>query len=85
MFTVTGTARDAALGAVVLRDDGVAIFIDGLGSWPADLHGKRVEATGKLVRKSLSPEPEVGPGGERSAGMSGDAQVLEGATWKLVP
>jgi hypothetical protein len=82
--TVTGTARDAFLGAVVLRDNGTPVYIDGLQEWdPKDL-GRRVEATGTLVLRHLAPAPTVDPNGAVSHGMAGSASVLEDATWKFV-
>lgn len=80
--TLLGTARNAKGGAVVVRDDGGAVYVGGLEAWPAALDGQRVEVTGQLVRKKLIPDPVVGPNGERSAGAEGDQTVIEKATWR---
>lgn len=82
--TVEGTAADAKLGAVVMNEAGVPVFVGGLESWPTDVHGKRVRATGLLVKKELGPPPAVADDGAVSAGMAGPAWVLEGADWAVL-
>jgi hypothetical protein len=80
--TLIGTARNAHSGAVVLLDDGSAIYIDGKNRWEKPWNQKRIEATGRLDREKLAPDPEVNEQGEVSHGMKGTALVLRDATWK---
>ncbi|MBM4387421.1 MAG: hypothetical protein FJ088_06745, partial [Deltaproteobacteria bacterium] len=58
-FSLEGTARNAALGAVIVMDKGTPIYIEGLAEWPADFLGKRVKAKGILRQKKLAPDPMV--------------------------
>lgn len=79
-----GTARDAKLGAVLVVE-GEPLYVDGLASWPDELHGKQVELEGTLQQRKLAPDPLVGPEGEQSAGMQGMAWVVTDPRYKLVP
>ncbi|MDO8558686.1 MAG: hypothetical protein Q7S09_05940 [bacterium] len=71
-----GIADNAPTGAVI-SVDGNTIFVNNLKSWPDDLLGKKVIATGKLLFK------------EHVLGFAGDERIefdvflLEDATWKL--
>ncbi len=82
VVTLEGTARDAALGAVVLLSDGTPVFIRGLDGWEARWDRRRVRVTGVLRSQKLAPDPEVNDQGEVSHGMFGDALVVEDATWE---
>lgn len=83
--TLAGVARDSHQGAVVLLSDGTPVYIRGLYCWDAELNFKRVKVTGILRERKIAPDPEVGPSGEVSHGMVGDAWVLEDAKWELLP
>ncbi len=79
---VTGTARNAKGGAVVVQDDGRVVYVQALDSWPDDLDGQAVIATGHLVQKAYLPVAKVDEDGAISQGTSGGEQwVLEDATW----
>lgn len=80
--TIPGIARNAKEGAVVVREDGGAVFVDGLVAWPVDLEGRRVEVTGRLVRRDRGDQPLVNDAGEHSAGATGPTEVVEGARWR---
>lgn len=82
--TVVGIARNALLGAVLVREGEEPTYIEGLEEWESKILGKKVEATGILVRKKIAPDPVVNKNGGISHGMPGKARVLEGAVWKVV-
>ena len=82
LVTISGTAANAFLGAVVVDADGGTYYVEGLAEWDDDLLDQRVEVAGTLRRKKLAPDPVVGPNGEVSHGMKGMAAVLEAPTWK---
>lgn len=82
VVTLEGTARDAALGAVVLLSDGTPVFVQGLDAWDTRWDRKRVRVTGMLRSRKMAPDPEVNDKGEVSHGMFGDSLVLEEATWE---
>lgn len=81
--TVTGTAHDAARGAIVLDEAQTPWYVDRLERWPAELRGRRVTVSGMARERKLAPDPVVGPRGERSAGMVGSAHVITQPTWRL--
>ena len=80
--TLVGIARDAHSGAVVLLSDDTPVYIVGLNYWDDEWNRKRIKITGVLRDSELAPDPEVGPDGEHSHGMFGDALVLEDAVWE---
>ena len=79
---LTGVARDAALGAVVVLGDGQPVYVEGLERWPNELLGRKVEVSGTAAQKKLAPDPEIAPDGAVSHGMVGTAWVVSGATWR---
>ena len=82
--TLRGTARNAVLGAVVLRDDRVPVYLDGIPQWDGPTHGKTVEVSGTLRKKLLAPEAAVGPDGGVSHGVTGLNYVIENPRWITV-
>lgn len=83
-ITVTGTARNAAMGAVLVRDDGRVWYLDGLSEWPDALLDKAVSVTGTARQRKLAPDPTVGPDGAVSHGMQGMSSVLMSPHWKAL-
>jgi hypothetical protein len=81
--TLTGTARDARMGAVVLQPDRTPVYVAGLDEWPSDVEGEAIQATGVLRRRKLLADPVVGPDNARSDGLEGTSFVLEDAAWVL--
>jgi hypothetical protein len=67
--TLTGTARDAKLGAMLILDNGKALAVDGLDAWPVELHGKRVVVTGVLEERVDLPAFESRPGEPQRTGI----------------
>lgn len=80
---VVGTARNAKGGAVVVGDDGLVVYVQGLDSWPDELDGQAVIATGHLIEKAYLPVATVDKDGAISQGTDGPGLqwVLEDATW----
>lgn len=80
---LSGLARDAKGGAVLLLD-GSPLYLAGLESWPAEVHGKTVAVGGTLVEKQYLPEATRNAKGEISQGAAGKQLVLEAPTWRLL-
>jgi hypothetical protein len=80
--TIEGIAQDAKEGATVEGIDFV-IFIDQLDSWPRSVLGRKVTATGTLLKAKLTPEPVVDQFGGYSAGSFGDSYILKDARWEI--
>lgn len=74
--TIDGTARDAKGGAVVLTDDNIPIYIEGLDSWPPSIDGSRISVSGVLKKEKYIPDPTIGEDGGISQGAIGMQYVL---------
>jgi hypothetical protein len=80
---LSGTARDAKGGAVLLIDNS-PLYLAGLGSWPSEVHGKLVAVSGKLVDREYLPQAKRDAKGAISQGAEGSQLVLEAPVWKLL-
>lgn len=74
--TLTGTALNAALGAIVSLD-GRPVYVAGLRGWPEAVAGREITLTGRLVFRG-APDPE-GP----VVHKRGDTYAVEDASWTL--
>ena len=89
-ITLEGTAANAKLGAILLREDQDIIWIDGLHSWPEGYYsggdrGKRLRVTGKLIRRDDLPVFVQRPGEFPPQGMPVQSEKeLEQAKWRLL-
>jgi len=83
VITVTGKAANAAMGAIVVTDDG-PYYVEAMQEWSEELHGKSVNVTGTLKSVKLAPDPVPTPNGEQTHGMIGKSQVLAEAQVTLV-
>jgi hypothetical protein len=68
-----GIAYDAHAGAIV-EVDGVTVYLEGVERWPRGAYGVATTVTGRLTRRSLTPEPVTGP--VPSHGIKGQVFVL---------
>lgn len=80
--TLSGCARDAMMGAIVLTEDRTPIYLAGMREWSEDVEGEDVEVKGVLQRRSLAPDPAVDEQGNHSHGAEGSNYVLDGVSWK---
>jgi len=83
--TVSGTAKNAKAGAVLLTGDERVIYIQGLVEWPEDVLDAVVTARGYLREEKMIPSPEVADDGAISTGASGKQLVLSDVRWTLGP
>jgi len=74
---VEGVAKNAALSAVVVADNGAVYHLGGLDAWRDDVLGLRVSVSGTFHKRSLSPEPTVSEDGSVSHGAQGSASVID--------
>lgn len=81
LSSLSGTAGNAKGGAVIEADDGRVVYVIDLDSWPDELLGQRVTATGRLERRKYIPDPVVAADGAISQGAEGDQWVLDDAEW----
>ena len=81
--TLSGCARDAMMGAVVLTLDRTPVYLTGMREWREDVEGEDVEVHGVLRRRSLAPDPVIDSQGNHSHGAQGTNYVLDEVSWKL--
>ncbi len=79
-ITVEGIAQNASLGAIVLTDDMVPIYLEGMMKWDAALLNRAVYATGTLRRNNTIPHATVNKRGERTHGVQGPIYMIEHPT-----
>ena len=81
--TVSGVARNAKAGAIVVKEGQEPWYVAGLYEWPPGLLGERVEVSGTARRVKLAPDPARGP--DKSTGQRGLARRINGAKWRKLP
>ena len=81
---ITGTARNAKGGAVVVTESGDPIYVEKLEEWPGEIDGKKIAITGILLKRKLIPDPVVDADGAISQGAEGEQDVLRNARWTLL-
>jgi hypothetical protein len=79
--TLQGVAENAKGGAVLVIPKDNPIYIEGLDSWPDDILGSHLSATGVLRRMQYLPEVRIDPDGAISQGTFGKQYVLVEASW----
>jgi len=85
-ITVVGRAIFIKGHAAVRTDDSLLYYLDGIVDWDVKYKGKRVEVTGKLVKKEYapflkSPNPEITAIPQPRLR---DGKYLKKAKWRLV-
>jgi len=82
--TITGTAKDAKGGAVLLTPEGNVIYIKGLEFWPSDILDKQLSVRGLLKEEKFIPDPIIDEDGAISTGAYGDQLVLENTEYSKI-
>lgn len=83
---LTGVARDGKGGALLVVDDGRALYVSGMPAWPDGVVGLRVRAEGRVASERYVPEARVDPDGAISQGTapgSAPDDVLHASAWSL--
>ncbi len=79
---IRGFAHNAKLGAIILTDDDIPIFIEDLPAWDEPLLQKKLKVTGILQKKCLYSIPESTKD-ELRAQVVEPNYILVDPTWKL--
>jgi hypothetical protein len=85
LSTVTGRARDARAGAIVLyvgSENSMPICVDGLESW-GNQEGRAVSASGILRQRAVVPIATIGEDGSISHGLDDVVFVIDDPGWKI--
>jgi hypothetical protein len=84
---IEGRAFDSKAGAIVLTEDELPVYVHQLPSWPMEMLGKAVIATGTLRYEEYIPKAHIDPSGAISQGIDpngdGKSYVLNSAKWEL--
>ena len=81
---LSGIAKDAKGGAVLITSEGHAIYIKGLDSWPSNILDKSISASGLLKEEKFIPDPRIDENGAISTGAYGKQLVLENAQYSVI-
>ena len=78
--TLTGVARDAKAGAIVVETSQGDLYVEGLAAWPPTWNGQHVVVSGRIVEREgpacvHDPEP--------CQGIAGTYRVVTGAAYRL--
>jgi hypothetical protein len=76
-ITLTGFAKVAKGGSVLLTQDNEVIYVKGVGFWSPDLINKQVLARGVLKKEQFLPQTTIDENGGISSGVTGKQYVLE--------
>ncbi|MHA2224792.1 MAG: hypothetical protein ACXAC8_06285 [Candidatus Hodarchaeales archaeon] len=76
-ITLSGIAKEAKGGPVVITIDNNVIYVKGLDSWSPDLVNNRVSVKGVLKKEQFIPHAKIDENGGISSGATGDQYVLE--------
>lgn len=79
--TITGTAANAKLSAVVIKDD-VPYYLIDLDAWPEHVTGKQVAVTG-ILEETDEYEAQVDESGAISQGTEGPILLLRSASYEV--
>ena len=74
--TITGIARDAKGGAVLIIENGEPVYIIGMASWQDDILGKEIKMEGIMKEEKLIPDPVIDEDGAISQGAIGMQRTL---------
>jgi hypothetical protein len=80
---VSGLAQNAKGGAVLIID-GSPYYLERLDAWPAEVVGKLVGVSGKVVDKQYLPQGGKNAKGEYEQGAEGSQSVIESPTWRVI-
>ena len=76
-ITITGFAKEAKGGSILITPDNKVLYIKGLESWSLDLINKQVKVRGVLKKEQFIPEATIDEYGGISSGATGKQYVLE--------
>ena len=85
IHNLVGIAQNAKGGAVLVVDGDGVYYLAGLASWPDEVHGKKVQVTGKTDQRQYIPEARQLPDGAWTQGAKGSQSVIDAPEWKVVP
>ena len=76
-ITLTGFAKVAKGGTVLITEDNNVVYVKGSGYWPLDLINKQVKVRGVLKKEQFIPEATIDEYGGISSVATGKQYVLE--------
>jgi len=79
--SLSGIAKDAKGGAVIITPEGYVIYVKGLEFWPSDYLDKSISVSGLLKKEKFIPDPIIEENGAVSTGAYGDQLILENAEY----
>jgi uncharacterized membrane protein YcgQ (UPF0703/DUF1980 family) len=71
---ITGKSMEAKAGAVIVTDENIIYYIDGLDYWEKKYSGKKIKVIGKIVNENLKKKDK---GGELIQEIVGTKRVVK--------
>src|SRR3989339_1761846 len=82
--TITGTAKNAKWGAVVITDTGNTFYIDEKQEWEPEFLNTKIEVKGLLKKQTYTEKDVKDEDGNYSQGMIGTKKTLWKAQIKTI-
>lgn len=83
--TLTGTAEQAKMGAILIADDGSVYYIEGKQNWDTEgYYRKKIRITGTIYTRATKPEELVNDKHEYSQGAQDESKYIRMASCELV-
>ncbi len=82
-ITITGTALNAKLGAIIQTKSGEVYYLTGIYEWPDDLINKKIRVTGSISSEYYDKKDLKTKEGAYKTGMSGEKINIQNAKWEI--
>ncbi|NJO87505.1 MAG: hypothetical protein HC831_00015 [Chloroflexia bacterium] len=83
-ITITGTALNAKLGAVIQTESGEIYYLTDIYEWPDEAINKKIKVTGSISSEYYDPKDLKTKEGAYKTGMSGEKVNIKNAKWEIV-
>jgi hypothetical protein len=83
-ITITGTALNAKMGAIIQTESGEVYYLTGIYEWPDEVTNKKIKVTGSISSEYYDPKDLKTEDGAYKTGMSGEKVNIQNAKWEVI-
>ncbi len=83
-ITITGTALNAKLGAIIQTESGEIYYLSGIYEWTDNITNKKIKVTGSISSEFYAPKDLKTKDGAYKTGMSGEKVNIQNAKWEVI-